>query len=378
MGALESPVGLQEHLRQQARTVVSGGDYFIADYLIANINDRGLPESQSPTRQSRYGDGATSEAAEALGVPVERVEAVLGQIQTLDPPGVGGRSPQECLLIQLHSLAEDGKTHPRAESIVRDHWRALASHQYCAIARALRCTPGEVDEAVSFIRANLDPYPGRQYRPFWQSQPGNPEIAGRPDILLRRELDEYQVEVAELDIEVRLSEAYARLRSTAIRATRDFSTPEGRIALDSLRRAEWFLQSLQMRRDTLRAVAEAVVIAQRGFLDTGSEESLKPLTRAQVASRVGKHESTVSRAIAGKFVLLPNGSMVPFEKFFAPAASPKSVIRELIERETPDNPLTDEQLDQALAARGFRLARRTVTKYRLALKIPSSDQRGRR
>jgi len=132
-----------------------------------------------------------------------------------------------------------------------------------------------------------------------------------------------------------------------------------------------------MREQTLREIAEQVVVVQRPFLDTESDQKMKRLTRTEVAQRIGKHISTVSRAISSKFVLLPSSNLIPFERFFSPAVAPKTVVAELLSKEDPDRPLTDEQICRILRVRGFQIARRTVAKYRLALRLPSSVQRGR-
>ncbi|MDH4209278.1 MAG: hypothetical protein OEV76_10420, partial [Anaerolineae bacterium] len=198
----------------------------------------------------------------------------------------------------------------------------------------------------------------------------------RPDVLIRRDLGDYAVEVIRpFDFDVKVSEAYRRLSLTARNG--DGDSPEHRLALDQCRRATWLLHSLAMREQTLREIAEQVVVVQRPFLDTESDQKMKRLTRTEVAQRIGKHVSTVSRAISGKFVLLPSGNLVAFGKFFAAAVAPKTVVAELLSNEDPDRPLTDEQICRILRVRGFQIARRTVAKYRLALRLPSSVQRGR-
>jgi RNA polymerase sigma-54 factor len=177
-----------------------------------------------------------------------------------------------------------------------------------------------------------------------------------------------------------VSESYRRLHRMLMRQGRSDSRNGWKQAVDQLRRADWFIQSIRMRRRTLQQVAEAVVEIHRPFLDTGLQEKLRPLTRAKVALLLGKHESTISRATANKYVFLPSPSsrVVGFDIFFKPSLSPKSIIEDIIRRESAGSPLTDMQICQLLSTRGFNIARRTVAKYRLALRIPSSEQRGRR
>jgi RNA polymerase sigma-54 factor len=367
---VETPFTLQEHLRLQARGVVSGEDYPIADYLIANIDDRGLLDCE------------LSDAARDLRVPEQRVERVLRSLHGLEPAGVAARSPQEALLIQLQQLRDDGSNgNGCAERLLREHWHDLASQSYTKIARAMAVSRSEVEAAADFIRANLDPYPGRQFRVFWQSQPKNPQALPRPDVIITRHVENYVVEVVESsDFVLRISESYRQIQRALTRQRRGWIQPEWKHAVEGLKRADWFIQSIKMRRRTLQMVTEAIVEIQQPFLDTGQEDRLKPLTQAKLAGIVGKHESTISRALASKFVLLPPPAerIVGFDHFFTPSLSVKSVISQLVQRESPYRPLTDRQIGQILASRGFKVARRTVAKYRLALNIPSSEQRGRR
>ena len=358
------PLRLQEHVLSQAGLTLSGRDLGVAEHLVAELNDNGLWE------------GEPEEAAQALAVEVETVERVLSHLQSLDPSGVCARSPQESALIQLRDLARETPMPEHAERILSDHWRDLANHSYEKIARAVGITPAQVEHIVGFIRENLCPYPGRMYRSPYETPRTNHRDALRPDVVIRRELADYLVEVVRpFDFELKVSEAYRRLCSSARGHNGD--SPEYRLAIEQYHRATWLVQSLALREETLRQIAEHVVAFQRPFLDTGLEEKLKPMTRTEVAHRIGKHVSTVSRATTSKFVLLPDGNLVLFDKFFAPAIAPKTVVAELLAKENPDRPLTDEQICHILRVRGFRIARRTVAKYRLALRLPSSVQRGR-
>jgi RNA polymerase sigma-54 factor len=366
----ETPFTLQEHLRLQAHATLPAHDYGVADYLIANINDRGLLECD------------VEEAARDLELPVARLQQVLAAVQGFEPAGVGARTPQEALLIQVRQLQEEnGNGGGCAERLIRDHWHELATQAYNKLARLLGVSRSEIESAVEFIRGNLDPYPGRQFRAFWQHEPKNPQAIPRPDVIITRQVDEYVVEVVESsDFVMRISESYRELQRAMARQRRGWMPSEWKPAIESLKRADWFIQSIKMRRRTLQTVTEAIVVEQRAFLDTGQEDRLKPITQARLAQIVNKHESTISRALASKFVLLPPPAnrIVGYDLFFTPSLSVKSVISQLVQRESPYRPLTDRQICQILENRGFNVARRTVAKYRLALNIPSSEQRGRR
>jgi RNA polymerase sigma-54 factor len=359
-----SPLSLRQYVWLQARVALPPSDLAIAQYLTATLTDDGLLE------------GSLEEAAEALGVTTARVAAVISQLQSLDPPGICARSVQESVLIQVRELASASPVPDLVEPILTHHWRDLANHAYEKTARALGASVERVDEAVAFIRDNLHPYPGRLYHPRHDHPRSNPLSVVRPDVIFRRDLADYVVEVVQpCDFELRVSEAYRRLEGLARK--NGSGSPEHELALEQCRRATWLLQCLSLREQTLRQIAENVAAFQRPFLDTEAEGKMKALTRSQVAEQIGKHPSTVSRAISDKFVLLPSGKLMSFGAFFLVAAGPKTVVAELLSREDPERPLTDQQICRILQVRGFQVARRTVAKYRLALRLPSSDQRGR-
>ena len=359
----QAPVGLRDYVLPQVRLAVAGCDLPIAERLVDALNEDGLLEE------------TVEEVAAAVGAPEGRVERVLLQVQEIDPPGVFAKSVQESVLIQLRRLAEEGGVPPFAERILSRHWRDLANHAYEKIARAVGISLNEVDETVTFIRDNLHPYPGRLYLAVSGNGHDRGPGPARVDVIIRRAGADYEVEVPRtFDYELRVSEAYRQLCARTRNGTRE--APEHQLAAEHYRRAMWLLQSLAQREQTLREIAGVIIQHQRPFLDTESEEKMKPLTRTQVAQIIGKHVSTVSRATSGKFVLVPGGRVVPFGRFLSGSIGPKTVVAELLERESPDRPLTDEQICRILKVRGFDIARRTVAKYRNALRLPSSVHRG--
>ncbi len=359
-----APLSLQDHVLEQARLILSNGDFTIAEYLVAGLSDEGLMET------------APEEAAEALGAALDRVQAVLVRLQSLDPPGICARTVQESVLLQLDQISGQVGVPEHIGDLIRNHWRDLANHAYAKIGRAFGISVERVEEAVEFLRHNLCPYPGRLYHPPHEERGHRQGRAVRPDIIVRKELAEYLVEIVRpFDYELRVGEAYQRLASAAGRSQLD--GPEYLQALEHCRRATWLLQSIEFREQTLRQIAEYTVQVQRPFLDTGLDRKLKRLTRTQIAEYIGKEVSTVSRATAGKFLLLPGGELVPFSRLLSPSLAPKTIVAELLSAEDPNDPLTDEKIARILQVRGIKLARRTVAKYRLALRLPSSAQRGR-
>lgn len=364
---IEAAVTLQDHLRELLRTVVPGEHYDIGDYLASNIDDTG------------YLDCSIAEVAGALGVSEEQVEAVLALIQTFEPSGVGARDLQECLRIQLEHLEEDGQGNPLALAIVRDYWQDMVAKRVGRLARRLRVTQKEVLAALAFIKQSLNPYPGNAFRSPWTSKPNDPSTIVRPDVMVRRTLTGYEIEVVQyeqylLAINSHYREVYQELKNGK---EKDYSDDEKKHIVEFVERADLFIRNLNQRRRTLRMITKAIVEYQQGYLETGSRSFSRPLTRTKIARALKMHESTVSRATANKYVQLPSEEVLPFDFFFDSSVSAKDLIGELIANEDPGSPLSDQAIAQVLRQRGLDVARRTVVKYREAQKILSSRQRRR-
>lgn len=364
---LEAPFTLQDHLRWNFRAVAAQEDQAIGQRLIDEINPAGYLEAD------------LGEVAAEFQVPVARVEAVLRSIQQLDPIGVGARNLQECLQIQLAYLAEQGEGQPLAARLVAECWAELGRHHYVECARKLGVRQADVQRAVDFIHDHLTPYPGHEFRPPWKTAAPDPVPSVRPEVIVRatHNLEEpYQVEVpVSPTLSLRVSRVYASAWRD-IQRTGRASAKERQHVRQYLVRAQQFLDNLIQRRETLKAITECIVREQYAFLEHGILH-LKPLTRLHIAARLGIHESTVGRAVAGKYVLLPSGEIVSFDLFFESALPAKRIIQRLVATEDPRRPLSDGALARLLAERGFHLARRTVAKYREELHILPYFQRKR-
>jgi len=366
LGNVEAELTLQEHLRNQLRASLPDEDYWIGDYLISSLNESG-----------RLAAPVEDIAAE-LGIPQEDVTRVLKVIQTLDPPGVGARDLQECLLIQLQYLREDGRGDPVAEGIVRHHFGEITKRRYTKLARALGTTPERVRRALSFIATQLNPFPASQFRPPWVYKPTNSRSAVRPDVVIRRTEFGYEVDVQGGEsFLLGVNPNYRELYNTIRRGNGHLPEQERKHVTEYVERAELFIRNINQRRKTLRLITQSIIEAQQGFLETGSRRYLRPLTRTRIAQMRGLHESTVSRATANKYVQLPNQEVVPFDIFFNPSLSVKVAIEEIISREDPARPLSDQQIAEMLREKGITVARRTVVKYREAQKLLSSTRRRR-
>jgi len=364
---LEAPFTLRDYLRWNFRALAAQEDQAIGQRLIDEITPAGYLEAD------------LGEVAAEFQVPLARVEAVLRSIQQLDPIGVGARNLQECLQIQLAYLAEQGEGQPLAARLVTECWAELGRHHYVECARKLGVRKADVQRAVDFIHDHLTPYPGQEFRPPWKTTSPDQVPSVRPEVIVRathNPEEPYQVEVpASPTLRLRISRVYASAWRE-IQRTGRASAEERQHVRHYLIRAQQFLDNLIQRRETLKNITECIVREQYAFLERGILH-LKPLTRLQVAARLGIHESTVGRAVAGKYVLLPSGEVVSFDLFFESALPAKRIIQRLVETEDPRRPLSDSALVQLLAERGFKLARRTVAKYREELHILPYFQRKR-
>ncbi len=357
---------VQDYLLEQLRAAATGEQVWLGEYIIGGINETG------------YLDGDLEEFAASLKVDVQRLEDVLTLIQGFDPPGVGARSLQECLLIQLRNLEEDEEGNALALRMVRDYWADTAARRAKRLAHQLKAPERAVLKALDYIRDNLTPYPGEGFRAPWDTKLDNVQTV-QPDIIVRRTVAGYEVDVLMNDYQMvainsKYREAYAGIRNGGVK---DYSDDERRHVVEYVERADTFIRSILQRRKTLRGITKHVVEYQQGYVETSQKVFLRPLTRTQVAKALGIHESTVSRATANKWVQLPSEEVVSFELFFNGSMSVRDVIGEIIASENKARPLSDQEIAEMLQERGMSVARRTVMKYREAQNILSSRQRRR-
>lgn len=354
--AVAAPVSLHESMRRDLHIALPEQDHLIGDYLVGCLDDQG------------YLDGDVDDIADALGVPVERVERVLRRMQELGPPGVGARNVQECLLLQIERLERAGVMNPHVARIVADHWQDLGEHRYSDIARALGISYDDVVAVRDFLRRYLRPFPLDN-----GDSAGSTTPVALPDAIIHEDGGRLIVEVVESrQFALCLNPFYQSLSQQVVSGQQEVTDAERQHMQTYISRARLFLTNLRQRRETIRRITEYLVERQEGFLRHGVRH-LEPLTRAEVAAALGVHESTVSRATANKYVQLPNRALVPFSTFFHASLSVKDLIQELITKE--DTPLTDEQIVGVLRERGYELARRTVAKYRGQLGILPSHLR---
>jgi RNA polymerase sigma-54 factor len=222
-----------------------------------------------------------------------------------------------------------------------------------------------VTDIWQFVKANLNPYPTAAFTAAVSGDSARTLV--RPDVLIRMIDDELTVEVVESRrFNLRVAPIYSAL-SSKLRSN-DTTEDEKQHVRQYVGRAKFFIDNINRRRATIQRIAEALVDRQRDYLVHGVQH-LVPLTRAEVGELIGMHESTVSRATAEKYVMVPSGEVVPFSHFFTASLGVKDQIRRMIDAEDPSHPLSDQEIADALAADGVALARRTVAKYRDELQI---------
>lgn len=353
---------LWDHLNWQANlTFFDDKDKSIAQYIIGNIDEDG------------YLTVSLDEVVEAIEASQERVAYIQEKIKKFDPVGVGSLSVKEVLLTQMEYFEiEDKVTH----RIISDHLHLLEKSDFSQLAKELGLSLEEIKPHIDVIK-DLDPTPGRKY-----SQEKTTYVV--PDIIVTKEGDELKINLNDEGLpRLRVNNFYKKLLARASK-----ENPEAYQYLkDKMKKAFWFLRSLDQRDRTIYKVAHYIVDKQKDFIEKGMEY-IKPLTLIELAQEIGVHESTVGRVVANKYIMTPSG-VFSLKYFFHKSLSGdfgeeisslrvKERIKKLVDNEDRKNPLSDIEIEEILAKENFRIARRTVAKYRKQLKIPPSHLRKRK
>src|SRR5437764_9424317 len=344
---------LQQNLVVQLnQTVLSTDDRKAAELIIGNIDDDGFLQS------------TPEEMALNSGIPQNDFERMLGLIQSFYPAGVGARDLRECLLIQLR---RQGKEHSFEYRIVSEHMDNLGRHHFPEIARRMAISVEDVQKAADNI-ARLNPRPGHGCG----DPPPNYVL---PDVIVEKVDGEYQISFNNEQIpHLRISNLYKD-----IIASGDAQSSEVKNYIrDKIRSGKFLIRSIHQRQQTIFNIAQQIVLRQRDFLEHGPSH-LKPMRMGEVADAVGVHETTVSRAVSGKYVATPQG-VFEMKYFFTSGyetttgeslsnISVKGAILDLVKHENSSTPLSDHEIVEILGERGIPIARRTVAKYRTELNI---------
>ncbi|WP_040551909.1 RNA polymerase factor sigma-54 [Rheinheimera nanhaiensis] len=359
----ETSETLQDYLRWQMQlTPFSDTDRAIAEIIIEAIDDNGLLTI------------SCEDILDSLGLPdveADEVEAVIKRIQLFDPVGVGARSVQECLLVQLRQFDAATPFLSEAQSLIRDHTEFLANRDFRSLMRVTKLKEDELKEVMRLIHS-LNPRPGadviRQEQQYVI-----------PDVSVTKVKGRWQVELnPDAMPKVRINQQYAAMSRTARNAS------DSQFIRSHLQEAKWFLKSLESRNETLLKVANCIVQQQQAFFEHG-EEAMKPMVLNDVAEMVGMHESTISRVTTQKYMHTPRG-IFELKFFFSSHVSTESggecsstairaFIKKLVAAENPAKPLSDSKMADILLEQGINVARRTIAKYRESLFIPPSNQR---
>jgi len=362
---------LHDHLHWQLDMApFSDTDRAIAEAVIDGIDSDGyLRESLTDLHQ-----GLDHLTEDGETIDDDEIEMVIRRVRTFDPPGVGARDLQECLTLQLQALAREGADIELAEALVAKHLNDMVKKPLAKLAAELKTDTDSVQTAMSLIRS-LNPYPGSRV------QAATTEYVV-PDVVVERREGRWVVALnQDITPNIRVNGMYADMVAKRSQGGGDFQAMRGQ-----LQEARWLVRSLEMRNDTLLRVASAIIEHQQAFLDKG-EEHMKPLVLAEIAEMVDLHESTISRVTTRKYMLTPKG-VFEFKYFFSTqlarsdggetsATAVRARIKRMVAEEDPAKPLSDSRLVNDLKEAGFKVARRTVAKYREAMGIPPSHERKR-
>ncbi len=349
---------LQQHLMGQLnQTVLNTNDRKTAELIIGNIDDNGFLQT------------TPEEMALNTGIPKEDFENILTLIQSFYPPGVGARDLRECLLIQLK---RERKQSSLEYKIISEHMPDLGKRRFPEIARRMGISVEQVQKCANNI-AQLDPRPGQVFA-------ASPQNYVLPDVTVEKVNGDYQVILNGEQIpHLRISNTYKDIMA------QDGNGNEVKDYIrDKIRSGKFLIKSIHQRQQTISNIAHQIVKRQRDFFEHGSAH-LKPMTMVQIADVVGVHETTVSRAISGKYISTPQG-VFEMKYFFTPGyqtatgesmsnTSVKEAILDLVKNEDGNSPLSDKEIVEILSQRGIPIARRTVAKYRTELNILPSNMR---
>lgn len=354
------PQSLHEYLSEQWRLVeAEEGVKKAGEMIIDYIDDRGYLSVRLEQLHNKDKNDFT----------IDDLNEALGLVQKLEPPGVGARDLRECLLIQMAQSGEDMSFECR---LVSEHMNELLENKLPEIAKKMNCSIDAINRAIVRL-SKLDTSPGLQV-----GRDQNLPIT--PDVIVES-LDnsgEYSVRLADFDLpRLRLNDYYAKM-------AKNTKTPDKtkKFLQNNLRSAQWIIDAIEQRKNTLLKVTKAIVKFQQDFFEKG-QLYLRPLPMSKIADEVGVHLATVSRAVAGKYVQCSWG-ILPLRKFFSGGTEDvngtslsweaiRGKLQQIIDSEDKSKPLNDEQILKKLSEAGIKnLARRTVAKYRKLLNIPAA------
>ena len=358
--SLVAETSLQEHLLEQLKLVeTTKGQKNACEYLIGSLDENGFLST------------TLSEIGLISGIALEDLQSGLGILQSFDPIGIASIDLQDCLLKQMIARGWAGTT---SYTIVEDHFQLLVRRRVPELSRKLSQSTEDIHSALEKI-AELDPSPGRRF-----SEDSNQSVAA--DATVERVGGEWTISLNNDYIpRLKINKTYKELITKGT-----LSTKEKEYVRNQMRAGKFLINSIDQRQNTIERITKQIIEKQADFFDEGVSK-LHPMTMSEVAEIIDVHETTVSRAIANKFVSTPHGTF-PFKYFFTPGysgkdgdavsnTSVKEIIGSIIEQEDSSKPLSDRKIVDLLAKKEIKLARRTVAKYREELNIPATNLRRR-
>ena len=362
-----------EMLLNTARESVSLSDHLLSQVGVMDIR----PELSAVIEHLIFSldhDGRLHETAEQVAddlmVPIPLADEAIALLRSLDPPGVGARSLQDCLLLQLDRLSFVPQL---TRALVTHHLDDLALNKLPKIARDTNSSIDEVKESWDFLRTHLIPHPGARF-----NDSANGVVT--PDVLVEEVEGRFEVRSRRGDLpDLRISPTYRKMLKEA-----KYDPKIAEFLKRKIESAKWFIESIHQRQNTITRIASEIVKRQSGFLRDGVQ-ALQPMKMQDVADSVGVHISTVSRAVSGKYIQTPQG-ILEMKRFFSGGTvtdsgkvmsqqAVKQLLETIVADEDKTRPYSDDQLVDLLGDKGVHIARRTVTKYRKALGIESSSRR---
>jgi len=357
--SLVSETSLQEHLMRQAELAeISAQALEAMNHLVGSLDDRGFLTQTS------------ADVALQTGLPLEAVQDAVAALRSFDPPGIGAQSLSECLLAQLTAK---GRGESLPARMVRDHFELLTRRRIPELARKLAVPADDVQAAIEEI-GKLDPAPGRRF-----AEDSNRVVIA--DVTIERDGEVWKIHLNNDYIpRLRISATYRELIAKGT-----LSKDEREYLRERMRSGKFLIDSIEQRQRTIERITREILKAQEPFFEHGVSH-LQPLTMTRIADIVGVHETTVSRAIANKYLKTPHG-IFEFKYFFTPGyqaggggaavsnTSVKEMIADLVAAEDKGGPLSDQDIVARLLEKGITIARRTVAKYREELGILPSNLR---
>ena len=358
--SLTPEVSLQEHLLDQLKlTEISQGIRDAAEYLIGSLDENGFLNSN------------LSDIALLSSMPLADLQEALSTLQTFEPIGIASIDLQDCLIKQMDARDWEDTDQYR---IVKDHFPLLVRRRVPELSRKLSQSTQVIHDAIEKI-SELDPAPGKRF-----SEDNNQSISA--DATVEKVGDEWVISLnSDFIPRLKINRTYKELIAKGV-----LSSKEKEYVRNQMRAGKFLISSIDQRQNTIERITRKIIERQTGFFEEGSSK-LRPMTMSEVADSIEVHETTVSRAIANKFVRTPHGTF-PLKYFFTPGysgkdgdsvsnTSVKEIIGSIIEQEDPSKPLSDRKIVDLLAEKEIKLARRTVAKYREELGISPTNLRRR-